>query len=59
MNTEEIREDEWMNEIFKTDNSNKRIIDLVNEKLEERNIIEHWETFSHKIIESWTNLSLK
>ena len=48
-----------MNEIFKTDNQNKRIIDLVNEKLEERNIIEHWETFSHRIIESWTNLSLK
>jgi hypothetical protein len=46
-----------MNELFKQDN--KRIIDLVNEKLEERQIIEHWESFSHVIKNNWVNRSCK
>jgi hypothetical protein len=38
-------------EIFKIDD--KRIIDLIMERLEERHIIENWETYSPEIVETW------
>ena len=38
-------------EIFKFED--KRIIDLIMDELEERHIIEHWETYSSKIVETW------
>jgi hypothetical protein len=45
-----------MNKDFK---SEKRLMDIIIEKLEERHILDHWEAYLYKIKDTWVNKTCK
>jgi hypothetical protein len=37
----------------------KRIMDIIIEKLEERHVLDHWNSYHYRIRELWVNKTLK